>query len=64
MIDFENCIFLEATRKGDLEKSCSLKFCNIYRKAPAASESLFNEVGGLLKRGSNTGVFLCILQNF
>ena len=57
MIDFENCVFLEATWKGDLWKSCSLKFCNIYRKTPA-SESLFNEVGGLLKRGSNTGVFL------
>ena len=51
---------------------CSMKiagqFRNIHRKTPLP-ETLFNKVAGLrpgtlLKRDSNTGVFLWILRNF
>ena len=48
-------------------KKISSKFHNIYRKTPAL-ESLFKKVAGLrlttlLKKDSNTGAFLWILQN-
>ena len=51
-----------------LQKRCSLKFRTIQKKIPVL-ESLFNKVAGLkaaalLKRDSNTGVFLRILRNF
>ena len=45
-----------------LQNRCSWKFLNIYRERPAL-ESVFNKVY-FIKRHSNTGVFLRILQNF
>ena len=54
---------------GDvLQDGCSYKFRNIYRETPV-SESLFKNVADqrpitLLKKDSNTGVFLGILRNF
>ena len=54
-------------------KSCFLKFRNIHRKTPVL-ESFLNKVAGLeaypfrlatlLKRDSNTGIFLWILKSF
>ena len=62
-------IFFE-TKEQPLEvfykRSCSQKFRNIHRKTPVL-ESLFNNAGArqtcnILKKDSNTSVFLWILQ--
>ena len=49
------------------KKSVLKKFCNIDRKTPAL-DSVLNKVTGLqaclLKRDSDTGVFLRIFQSF
>ena len=48
------------------QNKCSKRFRNIHRKTPVL-ESLFNKVADLvflLKRDSETAVFLLILRNF
>ena len=60
--------YIEATTGGVLWKSFSKKLHNIHRKT-SVLESLFNKVAAfrparLLKRDSNIGAFLCILQTF
>ena len=69
---FQQFRFITEHLSDILRNKCSQKFRNIHRKTPVL-ESLFNEVAGpemhaerpaiLLKRDSNTGVFLRILQN-
>ena len=47
-----------------IEKA-ALKFCSIHRKTPVSEPKLQTwRLASLLKRDSNTGVFLWILQNF
>ena len=47
-----------------IEKA-ALKFCSIHRKTPVSEPKLQTwRLASLLKRDSNTGVFLWMLQNF
>ena len=70
---FQRFLFITEHLSAVLRYRCSQKVCNIHTKTPVL-EPLFNKVGGLkmqawthaflLKRDTNTGVFLRILQNF